>query len=72
MELFASEYLLPLSKHIDKCLDAISRMCSVDIPDNYTVYDSDGKRMIVIEYIDEFYSTKDIQEKYKLNCVVRR
>ena len=72
LELFASEYLLPLSKHIDKCLDAISRMCSVDIPDNYTVYDSDGKRMIVIEDIDEFYSTKDIQEKYKLNCVVRR
>jgi hypothetical protein len=47
-------------------------MCSIDIPDNYTVYDAGGKRMIVIEEIEEFYSTKNIQEKYNLNCVVRR
>ena len=72
LELFASEYLLPLSEYIEKCLYGIYKMCSIDIPDNYTVYDADGKRMIVIEEIEEFYSTKNIQEKYNLNCVVRR
>ena len=72
LELFTSEYLLPLSEYIEKCLYGIYKMCSIDIPDNYTVYDADGKRMIVIEEIEEFYSTKNIQEKYNLNCVVRR
>ena len=47
-------------------------MCSIEIPDDYTVYDAEGKRMIVIGEISEFEKTKEIQEKYNLKCVVRR
>lgn len=72
LEAWAREYLYAVKVKLDSYVDVINKICEVDIPEGYIVYDAGDKRMIVINDIAEFESTKKIQEKYSLCCVVRR
>ena len=49
-----------------------AKMETIDVPENYIVYEHAEKRYIVIESEEEYLQTLQIQEKYHLQCVVRR
>ena len=69
---FLQTWLKPIKDLIDKLVDLLVKMETIDVPENYIVYDHAEKRYIVIENEDEYLQTLQIQEKYHLQCVVRR
>ena len=50
----------------------LDKMGGLDIPEDYKVYDYKGKRYIVIDEMDEYEKTREIRERYNLDCAVRR
>ena len=69
---FLQIWLKHVKDLLDKLIDLLAKMETIDVPENYIVYDHAGKRYIVIESEDEYLQTLQIQEKYHLQCVVRR
>lgn len=69
---FLQTWLKPIKELIDKLVDLLAKMETIDVPDNYIVYDHAGKRYIVIGNENEYRQTLQIQEKFHLQCVVRR
>ena len=69
---FLQVWLKPMKELLDKLIDLLAKMESIDVPENYIVYDHAGKRYIVIESENEYRQTLQIQENYNLQCVVRR
>lgn len=69
---FLQIWLKPVKDLLDKLVDLLAKMETIDVPENYIVYDHAEKRYIVIENEDEYLQTLQIQEKYHLQCVVRR
>lgn len=69
---FLQIWLKPIKDLTDKLVDLLAKMAEVDVPENYIVYDHAGKRYVVIESENEYQQTLQIQEKYHLQCVVRR
>ena len=69
---FLQIWLKPVKDSLDKLIDLLAKMETIDVPENYIVYDHAKKRYIVIESEDEYLQTLQIQEKYHLQCVVRR
>ncbi len=72
LDAFASRYLFDLSQQIEVYLNGIYEITSIEIPDDYIVYELEGKRMILIEDIEEVSKTKAIQNKFNLVCVASR
>ena len=69
---FLQIYLKPVKDLLDKLIDLLAKMEIIDVSENYIVYDHAEKRYIVIESEDEYLQTLQMQEKYHLQCVVRR
>ena len=69
---FLQIWLKPIKDLTDKLVDLLAKMAEVDVPENYIVYDHAGKRYVVIESENEYRQTLQLQEKYHLQCVVRR
>ena len=69
---FLQTWLKPIKDLIDKLVDLLVKMETIDVPESYIVYDYADKRYIVIENENEYWQTLQIQEKYHLQCVVRR
>lgn len=69
---FLQVWLKPVKDLLDKLIELLVKMETIDVPENYIVYDHVGKRYIVIESEDEYLQTLKIQEMYQLQCVVRR
>ena len=69
---FLQTWLKPIKDLIDKLVDLLAKMEAIDVPENHIIYDHAGKRYIVIENENEYRQTLQIQEKYHLQCVVRR
>lgn len=69
---FLQTWLEPIKDLIDKLVDLLAKMEAIDVPENHIIYDHAGKRYIVIENENEYRQTLQIQEKYHLQCVVRR
>ena len=69
---FLQTWLKPIKELIDRLVDLLAKMETIDVPESYIVYDYADKRYIVIENENEYWQTLQIQEKYHLQCVIRR
>ena len=69
---FLQTWLKPIRELIDRLVDLLAKMETIDVPEKYIIYDHADKRYIVIENENEYRQTLQIQEKYHLQCVVRR
>ena len=69
---FLQTWLKPIKDLIDKLVDLLVKMETIDVLESHIVYDYADKRYIVIENENEYWQTLQIQEKYHLQCVVRR
>ena len=69
---FLQTWLKPIKELIDKLVDLLAKMETIDVPENYIIYDHADKRYIVIGNENEYRQTLQIQEKYHLQCVIRR
>ena len=72
LNVFLQVWLKPVKDLLDKLIDLLVKMETIDVPENYIVYDHAGKRYIVIESEDEYLQTLQRQKRYHLLCVVRR
>ena len=69
---FLKKRLFAIKSTLLKLIDVICLMQKIDVPEEYVVFDYQGKHYITIDSEDEFYKTKYIQEKYNILCVARR
>lgn len=69
---FVEKELKGFDKYIKNLYDELSKIVKIDIPNEYTVYDKDGKHYIVIDNLNEYDKTKELREKYNLECITRR
>ena len=69
---FVDNYLYAVNVYIKECLNVIDRLREANIPEEYTVYEKNGERYIVIDDLFEYYDTKKIREDFNLKCIARR
>lgn len=69
---FVEKSLKEFVEYIRGLRDVFSKITSLDIPFDYTVYDKDGVHYIVIDDLEEYEKTSELREKYNLKCVARR
>lgn len=69
---FVSNYLKQINDYIVNCILCLKRMKSIDIPEDYPVYEKDNQKYIVIDDLSEFDTTKSMCEKFSLKCLARR
>ena len=72
LNVFLQTWLKPIRELIDRLVDLLAKMETIDVPEKYIIYDHADKRYIVIGNENEYRQTLQIQEKYHLQCVVRR
>lgn len=72
LNLFLQKWLKPIKELLGKFIDLLGKMEAIDVPEEYQVFESKGQRYIVINDLKEFEDTRQIQEKYCLQCVARR
>jgi hypothetical protein len=72
LDCFVLNHLFKISEFIKNGIDIIEKMLLIDIPISHSVYEKNGQQYIIINDENEFYSTKQMCEKYKLLCLTRR
>ncbi|MBR3890924.1 MAG: hypothetical protein IKJ30_02470 [Bacilli bacterium] len=72
LKAFVDSYLYAINTYIRNCLSVIDRFRDINIPENYSVYEKNGERYIVIDDLHEYYDTKDLREEFNLKCIARR
>ena len=70
-DIFTAQYLISLRQFLQQLLPLAEKLTQIDIPEDYVVYDKNGKRYIVIDSLTEYENTLPIQQKYKLSCLAR-
>lgn len=72
LESFVDNHLFAIKQYIVNCIELLDKLAAVQIPENYTVYDKNGEKFIVINELDEYEKTKFLREKFTLKCITRR
>lgn len=72
LNLFLQKWLKPIKELLGKLIDLLGKMEIIDVPEDYKVFECEGQRYIAINDLKEFEDTRQIQEKYCLQCVARR
>ena len=72
LEAFAQKHLHALCQYFEKSIPILQKLCEIDIPEDYRVYDKNGERYIVLDDVKEYDKTKAIREKYNLKALARR
>lgn len=72
VETFLKRWIYKISQLLSGSITLLDKMGGLDIPEDYKVYDYKGKRYIVIDEMDEYEKTREIRERYNLDCAVRR
>lgn len=72
LNIFVKRWLRSIDMLLANLIDLLVSMAQIDVPDDYIVFDFNGKRFIIIENEAEYYSTNAIRKKYDLHCVARR
>ena len=69
---FVVKYLYVFNEFMGKIVPLIEQLLAIEIPEDYQVFEKEGQRYIVINELEEYETTKSIQEKFRLNCIVAR
>ena len=72
LNLFLDKWLVSIDSMLEKGIAILEEFATVDVPEDYVVYDKDGKRYIVIEDESEYQKTLGLCDKYKIECLARR
>lgn len=69
---FVVKYLYVFNEFIGKIVLLVEQLLSIEIPEDYQVFEKEGLRYIVINELKEYSDTKTIREKFNLLCLTRR
>ena len=69
---FVVKYLYVFNEFIGKIALLVEQLLSIEIPEDYQVFEKEGLRYIVINELKEYNDTKTIREKFNLLCLTRR
>ena len=69
---FVVKYLYLFNEFIGKIVLLVEQLLSIEIPEDYQVFEKEGLRYIVINELKEYSDTKTIREKFNLLCLTRR
>lgn len=69
---FVSNYLKQISDYLANGITCLKKMNSIDIPEDYPVFEKSDQRYIVINELSEYDATKSMCEKFSLKCLARR
>lgn len=72
LDLFVDNYIVKIKNYIDKSVLILSKLLEEKIPEEYTVYDKNNQRYIIIDDLKEFESTKSLCSEFDLKCLARR
>lgn len=72
LKLFVGEWMRKISVMLQNGITILEEFAAIDIPEDYVVYDKNGKRYIIIDEEEEYYKTLSLCEKYKAECLTRR
>ena len=70
--LFLDKWLKRTGSFLESGISILKEFAMIDVPEDYVVYDKDGKRYIVIEDESEYQKTLGLCDKYKIECLARR
>lgn len=70
--LFLDKWLKRTGSFLESGISILKEFATIDVPEDYVVYDKDGKRYIVIEDESEYQKTLGLCDKYKIECLARR
>ena len=70
--IFLQKWLKQIYELLDKLIDLLGEMETIDVPEDYQIFEDKGQRYIAINDLTEFEDTKEIQKQYCLLCVARR
>ena len=72
LDLFTDKWLKKISGMLENGILLLEKLAAVDIPEDYVVYDKDGKRYMIIDNEEEYRNILPLCGKYKTECVTRR
>ena len=72
LALFTDKWLKKINGILENGILLLEKLAAVDIPEDYVVYDKDGKRYMIIDNEEEYRDTLSLCGKYKMECVTRR
>jgi hypothetical protein len=72
LEDFVQKHLHALCQYFKASIPILQKLCEIDIPEDYRVYDKNDERYIVLDDVKEYAKTKAIREKYNLKALARR
>jgi hypothetical protein len=72
LEEFAEKWISSFNQFLLTAEGVLQELLGVDIPEDYVLYERDGKRFIVIDELQEYSKTQDLCTHFNAKCLARR
>ena len=72
LEEFAAKWISRFNQFLLVAEGLLQELLGVDIPEDYVLYERDGKRFIVIDELQEYSKTQDLCTHFNAECLARR
>lgn len=72
LNLFLDKWLKRIDTMLEQGIAILEELATIDVPEDYVVYDKEGKRYIIIEKEEEYTKTLALCNKYQMECITRR
>lgn len=72
LEEFAAKWISSFNQFLLTAEGLLQELLGVDIPEDYVLYERDGKRFILIDELQEYSKTQDLCTHFNAECLARR
>lgn len=72
LEEFAAKWISSFNQFLLTAEGLLQELLGVDIPEDYVLYERDGKRFIVIDELQEYSKTQDLCTHFNAKCLAGR
>ena len=72
LEEFAAKWISSFNQFLLTAEGLLQELLGVEIPEDYVLYERDGKRFIVIDELQEYLKTKDLCAHFNAECLAGR
>lgn len=72
LEEFAEKWISRFNQFLLTAERLLQELLGVDIPEDYVLYEREGKRFIVIDELQEYSKTQDLCTHFNAECLARR
>ena len=72
LENFVENHLYAFNRFLENIVPIIENLQKVQIPTEYTIYEKDSQKYLVITSLEEYEKTKEMREKFNIACLTRR